>query len=490
MDITHYYEELDRMKPHNVIKNYKKQVRNAEKALGMTDQQCLQLIYCYLDENCENKKISQSMLNICVNRPPCKGKEKELTFRNRKGSRKWCKGTGTVIGTPAFYTKAEEIVKDALKEQTERFENIPDNIKHVFEELDDDTKFLQKEMEKLKKWTMDYGQPPPIIESDIESGSEKKNNDFLSSIQSYDDLSESLEYDSDLDELDARFKRLSVDDIVKHTKSLQKEKKRIIAGMQVMTVTKQISRKVNKRIYESDDDYEIEDEQLDEQIYQGKEDAIEQLIKCVQSLDSRLGHMQEKVDKINETQDYLSRAARRQLGEEKWMEMFYRITKTGTKDILLNIVKAPIKMLNVIVLRPAYYAFWYFFGRFGYLLWGMLMLFLLALLGITFSVYASEHYPEYLEYLLNAFSALYGSTLSCGSMLAQYLKPIFGESLEIMGNWAVDTSYEIWYKITGFLLYIWQWLIELITNILKTAVENAVGGTVKSISSWIPSFKS
>ena len=123
-----------------------KQIKQADKAFGFSDEQCLQLIDLYL---LGNKDAVGVPLHVCVNRPPCADGEKEEVYRH---GRKWCKGAKTPIDSVEFVAKAQAIVQEADAARAERLKSAPKKTQKEAQEtatfLEDMGKSYNKLLEK------------------------------------------------------------------------------------------------------------------------------------------------------------------------------------------------------------------------------------------------------------------------------------------------------------------------------------------------------
>ena len=102
------------------------------------------------------------------------------------------------------------------------------------------------------------------------------------------------------------------------------------------------------------------------------------------------------------------------------------------------ILASPFKIFFYIVLKPAWDAFWYFFGRWGYLLWGLFMLFFLLILTVTGYRYFSANFPIIIQYLTQTIIYLQAAAIETGSIVAKLLGPVFTEFLQALNDMLQD----------------------------------------------------
>lgn len=279
------------------------------------------------------------------------------------------------------------------------------------------------------------------------------------------------ESEESVEELEQRFKSL-----------LEKEPK----------ITKKYYTEETKRIQSKTDKLELsmEMEELTSEIIENvkpiienekrrvKKENIESKFLLIQEQQQQINtqllkHMEEQRQELKELrkqQEYLNRAARKTLGEEYYIEQFYRLTQGGIKTIVKESLLAPFKMINIIVLRPARYAFWNTVGKWGYLLWGLLMLFMLLCITIQSYRYMNANFPEYMGSLINMITYYSGLLSEQGSIIGNYILNMMGDTIKNVVQGAYEGISEIFSNTVEMIKDL---IFSSLTSIIKD-IKNAI----------------
>lgn len=374
------------------------QTDKADKAFGFTEDQCAQLIYLYLSQIKHGLPLGAVgvPLNVCVNRPPCKNNEEEVIYRQ---NRKWCKGADK-IGSQGFIDKATTILDKANAERKARVETMStEDIKEVTET----EKFLDDFEFRLDT----------LLEDKAEAILEQRFTNLMKDEPTPRDL-------------EKKFKT--------ETRDIQKKKKELESTVTLLTVTKDIIKSVKTDISTSDETRHREAintrdfQETNKNIAQG----FSQMTALISQLSNELQSQKNQIKELETKQEYVNRAARKTLGEEYWSEQLTTLFRGGVKSGLVSAAKMPFRIFNIVVFQPARHAFWHFFGRWAYLIWGMLMMMLLTCCILSFYLYADKHYPDWVALLVKSTTYIWSAAVETGSIFAKSLQPIFGESIMII----------------------------------------------------------
>lgn len=443
----------------------KKEWIESLRSLPLSDETCLNLIKCHFSETRDGHKACEvpipTYLHICVNKPPCSINEREETTNGRK----WCKNRGFKLGTPEFdaaamyaeamYTKAEE---DRLK-----------RLYDVNPELKEQAAKAAQELKEIQ-----------LIVSRATRLSEDDDTELTENFERIDTLSVS-EFSKELETKIKSDPKNAKRTLVKTSQALQLGKIKNEVGSIVLTVTRDSTRQVLKNMKEDIAERKLSDTKIDkEEIEKAGTDtstnsAIEKLTRVVLKLDERLNKMETGLTSIDTKQDRvldLAETIKSKQELKEYTDLWY----TSKMGIIKKIALAPLQALNIIVWKPAKYSFWHFFGKYFYLMWGLLMLLLILVVFLTATSTLNIYFPEITGFLYDAYIYLQGASIRSGSILAQWLTPMFGESFMLLFNTARQ-------GVSQSLLYLWNWLVSFIISIFQ-----AVAGQVGSAISFLPKF--
>lgn len=426
----------------NDIINLRRQlISESEKAsekLGLNDEQCVALIDCYLNR-CSLPEKTFAKLHICVNRPPCNPGEIETTFRGIDGGRKWCKGRSK-IGEDKFYQQARKIVEQANQEREKRLQKIQSEEKKEMAESNQTINELQKRLDSLRRY-IDLGelQRPPGVDIDVYIQSEEK--------------------------LEQRIKQLLIT-----SSELQSERKMVQAAEQSVLMIQRTVKNGKKERLASEEKVSRFDRDIDQQTDQ----VNAEMLKLLKKFNKHMNDIDSRIKRVEKELKQTNTYGRRLVGEERWAEYLARIVKQSPAKILKQVLTMPVFMIKVVVLKPAYYAFWYFFGRWAYLIWGLLMLLLVIMTLMSTYLLMDKHLPGIMNGLWSIAILLWSVCKQSGSLIAQKLEPLFGESLNIL--WENVTEYATVGKnaILNLFWNLWSGILELIKNIVTDTVKSSV----------------
>jgi hypothetical protein len=447
-----------------LVRNMNKEKYQSIKTFGLNNDQCYTLINIYLSRTKARKRAketkedvdffggdkdifiySHAALHACVNPPPCSSKEKSAQLYGKK----WCKGRGLKIGTKEFESEAEKIVKQIEIEKEKNIHKMSLSDRKKAEnrllEVSDDVSDLERRINALTEDIIE------VKEEDIE-----KRISLLS------EESERSEEEEERDEEEY---------FIEETKKIQTRKDQLGLSLEMAEMTLDVVENIEPIIKS-----EVKEENKFLLIQEQQQKFNSQILKMLED-------QKQELKQLNKQQEYINRAARRTLGEEYWMEQFHRLTQGGLKTIAKEALLSPFKVLNTIVLKPAKYAFWKIIGKWAYLLWGLLMLFMLMCVAITTYKKLSElskcrefeyvweepicTLPSWMESLINMITYLSSYLTSQGSIIGKYVMDMVGETII---NLAADT----WTGISNIFINVMETIKLYIYSILNSLVEMAI----------------
>ena len=202
--------------------------------------------------------------------------------------------------------------------------------------------------------------------------------------------------------------------------------------------------------------------------------------------------MADSLKELRENQKYILKASRKTLGEQYWGEELSELFRGGLKKILTELALCPIKTINIIVFRPAGHAFWFFFGKWAYLLWGLLMMFVLLMCSLTVYLLVDEHYPQYVAYATDTVTFLWVKAGELLSLILEKLEPYFGDAFNILHGRAMDFGDTIITSAWGLVGSAWDFIIATLTEIFSQAtsavlnpITSSVTSSIETVGSWI-----
>ena len=431
------------------------------RSLPLTDETCLYLIDyqadCDLLGGCTAP--APSLLHICVNAPPCEENEQELVTNQRK----WCKGRGLKFGTPEFKEASKQIREMYAQAENDRLERLY----KVKPELRRQAENEATELEELRKRISSIEVPTFDKEDEAlaQRFAELTENDFVS------ELKEEIDFNPQ----NAR------NTLFRASRALQTNRIRSELASEVMTVIRTSTTHIRDDVEEETETRqqndtppqktEIKRTEIDTTVL----NALQQLTGVIGQIDTRLQNLETQTGSIDRKQDRVfelaqSINARQEL--QSYVEGWYK-SKSG---FLKKIISAPLKALDIIAWKPAKYAFWHFFGRFAYLLWGLLMLFLIMVCALTAFTAMNYYYPDILLGLQYVATYLWGAALRSGSVLAQFLKPWFGESVTLLLS-------GLQISVATGLSWMWDFVIGLLATVFNTVAGKVTGGFASLLTS-------
>lgn len=466
---------LEELREYNKARH--KQWVESTKKIHLNDEICHEIIDNYLLTGDTSLPVR---LRICATPPPCNDGEKEITSHGRK----WCKGRQLPLKSEQFKKIAEKITADleeSRKEQEKRMGMIPDD---ALKQLEKRLKQLKKDVPNIKELKDESSDLRPEIANKTDSDSDSGSSD-----EDVDRLTERLQKLQDDDLSPDRFMEKLKKKVPKNPKKakkflkktsrdLQRKKIRNQLGSETLTITRQLSEHISdttkyyteqrQEIDTEDDEKEVERTGIDTQV----NIALEKMTTVLSNIDSRLSQLETQTNTIDKKQDRVIELSEqmniRQL--KQYVDQWYE-SKWGVAKMIL---KSPLKAINIIMWKPAMNAFWIFFGRWAYLMWGLLMLILITIFVVTIFTMIKFYFPSMIIGLQEVGLYIWGATLRSGSVIAQSLKPWFGESTTLVLSGAKTVS-------LSALQTLWDWSIGWLVEIFKHVVNKA-GGTL--FSSW------
>jgi hypothetical protein len=425
-----------------------------------------------------NNDVIPSLLHICINPPPCLEGEKEMITNGRK----WCKGRRLGYGDPPCREGEKEMMTTAGKKWCKGrsidygsvdFNYYVDKFYKIYK---------LREVEERQERINQLDESKELKEQIIESSDELESfRDRLVEIQRFQN--EFNKENSGLEDLVLRFEKLTTTNDPEEFKtktqahlnraenkskflkdistSLQEQKVRCEVGQDVITVVRDNVKKIKRNIREETKN----EDKMDDNVNNAVNHSMQNMHNMIKKLNDQTVELQRKIDDLNEKQDQVLELS--QNINENVLRQYIHEWHRSRLGFLKNIVLAPFKALDFIIFRPARYAFWYFFGRFFYLLWGILMLLVLLICFLSGLSAIKQYHPELMATLYDSAIYLWSAALQSGSIAAETLKPMFGDSVILVFEGIKTGSY------TG-IVFLWERLIDMFVMIFKT-VTNKVG---------------
>jgi hypothetical protein len=397
--------------------------------MPLSDEICLQLLDCYFDSEC--KVVASSLLNICVHSPPCNGEnEIEMTTNNRK----WCKGRGIKYKSKEFDESA--IIMRELYKQSERRKK-----KH-------NQNFNLDLVERLNNLE---------LELQIEQLGIKEKKELLNRNEENDDKN----FERKLDKL---YKNEDKKKVLKNIKKISEGLQNIKAKNEIETDVITITKKYENKVYSQlTDQIKSENVNIDNTLNKMK-DVLNGLNDRLQIIEKQTLSIDNKQDKVLQLAETIN--AREEL--QQYLDIWYK-SKYG---IMKKIILAPLKALNIIVWKPAKNAFWTFFGKYFYLIWGLLMLLLIMACCLTAYSYIRTNIPTYFNLMNESIIYILGVSARTGNFISQLIFPIFRESIDILYSSSSSFFIHIKDSTTNYLYELIMKIINLITNTISGTIIN------------------
>jgi hypothetical protein len=404
---------------------YQTEYNKSIHSMKLTDEVCLQLLDCYFSPEC--KVIASSLLHVCVHSPPCSEDEKEITTNGKK----WCKGRKIQYGSFEF-DKSAMLMRE-LYEQSEkrRIKLKPELKKKISQEVEQLTDLdLELRLEKLGT-----SEKKELIGKEIDEDFDKR----ISKLYFNDNKENVLK------------------EVKKISEKLQDKKVKNKVESDVITITKKSMNKVKNEIKENEtkDVSNVLNKMTD--VLSGLNERLQTIEKQTLSIDTKQDKVLELAETINakqELQQYVN----------TWYKSKYGIAK--------KIVLAPLKALNIIVWKPAKNAFWTFFGKYFYLIWGVLMMMLILSCCLTAYSYFRTYAPTFFNLINEGIIYVLGASARSGNVLSQLLFPIFKESLNVFYSSASTFVISIKDFTINYLYELIMKVIELVTSVLTKSVAD------------------
>lgn len=185
------------------------------------------------------------------------------------------------------------------------------------------------------------------------------------------------------------------------------------------------------------------------------------------SLDKRLQSIEKNTQLIDKKQDQIIKLSKDKEELKTYVDHWYK----SKYETIKNVVLTPLKALDVIVWKPAKYAFWTFFGKYFYLIWGLLMMLLIVCCVLLAYSKFRENAPYFFNLMNETVIYLLGKATEAGYILGELIFPIFGNTLNILYNFGVDSVIHIKNITIQYLRDLFRQLIEIITNILTNKIK-------------------
>jgi hypothetical protein len=438
------YDEKDIENIIDILKQRDKEWDESIKSLPLSDEICTDLLRSYLAPSKKYKNPNIPYLHACVHPEPCKKHEKVRVMKTRK----WCSGSGVNYGTPEFDNLAREIYDKYGQAEEERIKRMQEADPKIKEKMEEEVKFL----EDMQKKVMDL--PTTIFEI------EKTLND------------EDLELKERLNSLIMDDKDSKLRELENISQNLQSEKVRADVGKTILKTIQSSVLVVKKELREN------KKSKLDN-VQKNMDRSIDKMEPLLRQLNKRIKKLEKKIENIDQKQDQVLDGIEN-IQERQALQEYVDVWYNNKLQIVKKIALAPLKALNIIVWKPAKYAFWTFFGRYFYLIWGLLMLLLVLICSITAITAIKYYYPDIIEHIYAILIPLWGACIKSGSLLAQTLKPWFGDSTILV----LTTAKQGISKVSKFL---WDSTIGLFISIFK-AVMDSTGGffasTLDTATKW------
>jgi hypothetical protein len=411
---------------------YQEEWNKSIHSMPLTDEICLQLLDCYFDSEC--KVVASSLLNICVHNPPCNGEnEVEIITNNRK----WCKGRGIKYKSKEFEENAI-IIRELYKQSEKRKKK---NTKK--ENLD-----LIERLNNLE------------LELQIEQLGTKEKKEILKKEKS-EDIDKNFEK-----KIEKLYKDIDSKKVLKTikgiTETLQNKKVKNNIEADVITITKKYENKVYN---------ELKTDQIDDEKTEELNNTLNKMKNVLTGLDDRLKLIEKHTNQIDNKQDKILELAETINAREE-LEQYVNTWYKSKYGIMKKIVLAPLKALNIIVWKPAKHAFWIFFGKYFYLIWGMLMLILIMACCLTAYSYIQTNIPIFFNLMNESIIYILGLSARTGNYLSQLIFPIYKESLNILYSSTSSFIIQIKDSTISYLYELIMKIIHLIANTLSETITN------------------
>lgn len=399
---------------------YQEERNKSIHSMQLTDEICLDLLDCYFSPEC--KVVAESLLHVCVHSPPCYGNEIELTTNGRK----WCKGRNIKYKSEEFDKNA--MIMHALYEQAEkRRQKLKPELKNKISEEVNELTDLELELRLEKLGTVEK---KSMIDEDIDM--------------------------KDIDKkIEKLYSKVELKDIKKISESLQDKKIKNKIESDVITITK----KSEKKVY---DELKIEKDTNINNALNKMEDIFKSMDERLQFIEQQTLSIDSKQDKVLELAETINAKQELQTYIDVWYKSKYGIAK--------KIILAPLKALNIVVWKPAKNAFWYFFGKYFYLIWGLLMLMLITACCLTAYSYFRIYAPTFFNLMNESIIYMLGASSRTGNVLAQLIFPVFGESLKVLYGSASTFVIYVKDSTINYLYELIMYVINLITNVLTKSI--------------------
>jgi len=434
-----------------VFKESQREWEKSLRVMPLKNDTCIHLLECYLDKKCytsKKKSIPSSFLHICANPPPCEDNINDLKITQ---SRPWCKNNGLKLDTDPFDKNAKDVIQIYKKVEAEREKRLkkvkPDEKKKI-EEVAKNLEDLKTRYENLEKKSN-----TPVVSKMIDDNIEKRFENLMRG-----------------DKIDP----------IKASEILQTQKAKNSSEMHVLTLTKNITEKISKDFRKGDEERKRKESKEEEEAGLVDETKTQkmfaEIMKAMNATNSRLEALENLNKTIDVKQDQIihtTKDIREQQELQKYINVWYK-SKYG---VMKKILSAPFEAFNIIVLAPARYAFWHFFGKYWYLVYGLFMLLLLSACVLTAFNKLHNYHPEITAHLLNAFTYSRDLAIDSGSLLVQWMSPMISESFKDIarGTYAYGTMQ---------LNNLYLWIVEM----FKAILNNVAGMVGEKILSSMPSI--
>lgn len=196
------------------------------------------------------------------------------------------------------------------------------------------------------------------------------------------------------------------------------------------------------------DPQEVADVKDEESVKKGQSammNAMEAQTKVLLALQTQMNDLKSE----NQQMNTVHRAAVRTLGEERWMTKMRDFIKGGPRQLVKEVLKTPFRILNIIILTPAWNGFNILFGNYAYKIWSMLILVLLVL--VSSGIVLKTNFPLIYSSIMSTVSYLWESALYFGSIVALQLERLIGDAGMIALRQGWQALQELWSVIRSYI---------------------------------------
>lgn len=361
------------------LKNLDKIQKETLKEQGITDEDCAKLLECSINKDCSMPSKTQGKTWACARPLPCTGNEKERVSHGRK----WCSGRDK----KQVEKKIAQTIYNMKKRQELRIKKVVKSNPTVVTEMKNVSSMVENIKPEIIEWEKRIENLSRTGEKTVSKNSLEKRMVDLFGLSSENEI------------------KLILMDTVKESLGLVKQQiKNDPQNPQYVTPD-------NKKLSVSQDK---------------THDALDSISKAMSLITQEVNKVHKDNQEIKRQMNTVERAAKRTLGEEKWKELMSRYIKGGPKLLAKELVKTPLKLLKIIVIKPAWNGFMILFGNYAYKIWSILMLILVILVFISVSIVCKDTYPAIYNCIWNAAAYILTNLYNMGSISAFKLNELLG----------------------------------------------------------------